>query len=110
MNKVLKNKVDTKEMDFPKKYKYCPRLLSNEIFKYSHKTIFIIKLLNKIYYLGHVCLEPILDINILFKYINILIYLGMTRSVKIQVLQSLISARLILDESVRPSSDTQTTS
>ena len=68
------------------------------------------KLLNEIYYLGYACLEPILDINILFKYMYILVYLGMTRSVKIQVLQSLISGRITLDESVRPSSDTQTTS
>ena len=106
MNKVLKNKVDTKEMDFPKKHKYYSHLLSNGIFKYSHKTVFIIKLLSETYYLGHVCLEPILDINILFKYIYILVYLGMTRSVKIQVLQSLNSARLTLDESVHPSSGT----
>ena len=41
-------------------------ILFNGIFKYSHETIFIIKLLNETYYLGHVCLGPILNTNILF--------------------------------------------
>ena len=107
MNKVHKNKMDIKWTRFPKKNKWNhSQPFLNGIFKYSYKVVFTINLLKETYHLGHVCLEPILNTNILFKYIYVLGYPGMTRSVKIQILQSLNSAQLILDESVRPCSDT----